>query len=59
MPGIVGSAPAMQEVYRLVALAAPRSANVLLIGETGTGKEVIAKAVHKGSKRVPTGRTSA
>ncbi len=51
MPGIIGSAPAMQEVYRLVALAAPRSANVLLIGETGTGKEVIAKAVHKGSKR--------
>lgn len=51
LPEIVGTAPAMQEVYRMVALAAPRSANVLLIGETGTGKEVIAKAIHKRSKR--------
>jgi Nif-specific regulatory protein len=34
-----------------VRLAAPRTTNVLLIGETGTGKEVIAKAVHKLSKR--------
>jgi Nif-specific regulatory protein len=41
----------MQDVYRLVRLAAPKSAHVLLIGETGTGKEVIAKAVHKLSKR--------
>lgn len=51
LPEIVGNATAMQDVYRLVRLAAPRSANVLLIGETGTGKEVIAKAVHKLSKR--------
>lgn len=51
LPEIVGTAPAMQGVYRLVRLAAPRSAHVLLIGETGTGKEVIAKAVHKLSKR--------
>lgn len=51
LPEIVGTAPAMQDVYRLVRLAAPRSANVLLIGETGTGKEVIAKAVHKLSRR--------
>jgi Nif-specific regulatory protein len=51
LPEIVGSAPAMQDVYRLVRLAAPKSAHVLLIGETGTGKEVIAKAVHKLSKR--------
>src|SRR5262245_65243601 len=51
LPEIVGTAPAMQDVYRLVRLAAPRSAHVLLIGETGTGKEVIAKAVHKLSKR--------
>jgi Nif-specific regulatory protein len=41
----------MQDVYRLVRLAAPKSAHVLLIGETGTGKEVIARAVHKLSKR--------
>src|SRR5262245_21607285 len=51
LPEIVGTAPAMQDVYRLVRLAAPRSAHVLLIGETGTGKEVIAKAVHKLSRR--------
>jgi Nif-specific regulatory protein len=41
----------MREVYRMVRMAAPRSANVLLIGETGTGKEVIARAVHKLSRR--------
>jgi len=51
LPEIVGSAPAMHEVYRMVRLAAPRTANVLLIGETGTGKEVIAKAIHKTSRR--------
>jgi Nif-specific regulatory protein len=51
LPDIVGSAAAMLDVYRLVHRAAPRSANVLLIGETGTGKEVIAKAVHKLSRR--------
>ncbi len=51
LPEIVGTAVAMQDVYRMVRLAAPRSANVLLIGETGTGKEVIARAVHKLSSR--------
>jgi transcriptional regulator with PAS, ATPase and Fis domain len=51
LPEIVGTGIAMQDVYRLVRLAAPRSANVLLIGETGTGKELIAKAVHKLSRR--------
>ena len=51
LPEIVGSAPAMREVYRMIRLAAPRSANVLLIGETGTGKEVIARAIHKLSRR--------
>lgn len=51
LPEIVGTGTAMLEVYRMVRLAAPRSANVLLIGETGTGKEVIARAVHKMSSR--------
>ena len=51
LPEIVGSSTAMHAVYRMVRLAAPRQANVLLIGETGTGKEVIAKAVHKLSAR--------
>jgi Nif-specific regulatory protein len=50
-PDIVGDSPAMREVYRLVRLAAPRLVNVLLVGETGTGKEVVAKALHKLSKR--------
>jgi DNA-binding NtrC family response regulator len=51
LPDIVGASPAMQEVYRLTRLAAPTTASVLLIGETGTGKEVIAKAIHKLSRR--------
>lgn len=51
LPEIVGSATAMQDVYRLVRLAAPRSASVLLVGETGTGKELIARAVHRLSRR--------
>jgi two-component system, NtrC family, response regulator HydG len=51
LPDIVGSSPAMQEVYRLTKLAAPSNASVLLVGETGTGKEVIAKAIHKLSRR--------
>jgi transcriptional regulator with PAS, ATPase and Fis domain len=50
-PDIIGSAAAMREVFRLVRLVSPRNTNVLLIGETGTGKEVIAKAIHKLSKR--------
>jgi transcriptional regulator with PAS, ATPase and Fis domain len=41
----------MREVYRLTRMAAPTNASVLLIGETGTGKEVIARAVHKRSQR--------
>src|SRR6266480_3275601 len=51
LPEIVGSSPAMREVYRLTRMAAPSNASVLLIGETGTGKEVIAKALHKTSRR--------
>jgi len=43
LPGIVGDSPAMREVYRLVQLVAPTPASVLLVGETGTGKEVIAR----------------
>ncbi len=51
LPGIVGSSPAMCEVYRLTRLVAPSSASVLLVGETGTGKEVIARAIHQLSPR--------
>src|SRR5438067_7458552 len=51
LPDIVGSSPAMREVFRLTRMAAPTNASVLLIGETGTGKEVIARALHKRSQR--------
>ena len=51
LPGIVGDSPAMREVYRLVRLVAPTPASVLLVGETGTGKEVLARAIHRLSPR--------
>jgi Nif-specific regulatory protein len=41
----------MQEVYRLVRLVAPTQATVLIVGETGTGKELVARAVHRLSIR--------
>lgn len=51
LPGIVGAGPAMREVYRLTRLVARSAASVLLVGETGTGKEVIARAIHTLSPR--------
>jgi Nif-specific regulatory protein len=51
LSGIVGSSPAMREVFRLTHLVAPTRASVLLVGETGTGKEVIARAIHRLSPR--------
>ena len=51
LAGVVGASPAMRQVYRLTRLAAPTSASVLLVGETGTGKELIARAVHQLSPR--------
>jgi two-component system, NtrC family, nitrogen regulation response regulator GlnG len=49
--GMVGSSPAMQEVYKRIALAAACDASVLLTGETGTGKELAARAIHRYSRR--------
>lgn len=49
--GIIGRGPAMLEVYRITRRVAPSNASVLLLGETGTGKELIAKAVHALSNR--------
>ncbi len=49
--GIVGDSPAMREVYRLIRLVAPTRASVLLVGETGTGKEMLARAIHRLSPR--------
>ncbi len=51
LPGIIGSSPAMQAVYRVVQRVAPSTASVLLVGETGTGKELIARAIHQLSPR--------
>jgi transcriptional regulator with PAS, ATPase and Fis domain len=51
LPDVVGASPAMRLVYRLTRLAAPTSASVLLVGETGTGKELVARAVHLLSPR--------
>src|SRR5437762_1916094 len=47
LPGVVGDSPAMRAVYRLTRLVASARASVLLVGETGTGKEVIARNIHK------------
>jgi transcriptional regulator with GAF, ATPase, and Fis domain len=51
MEGMIGSSPAMMDVYRLTRQVASTSATVLLLGETGTGKELIARALHELSPR--------
>jgi DNA-binding NtrC family response regulator len=51
IPGLIGSGPAMQKVYQLTRQVAKSNASVLLLGETGTGKELIAKAIHRLSPR--------
>ena len=48
---IVGASPALRRVQRQVELVAPTDATVLILGETGTGKELIARAVHRMSPR--------
>ncbi|HYC77110.1 MAG TPA: sigma 54-interacting transcriptional regulator, partial [Planctomycetota bacterium] len=49
--GVVGQSPAMQEVFKLVKTVAKTDATVLIQGETGTGKERIARAIHEQSPR--------
>jgi PAS domain S-box-containing protein len=48
---IVGTSPALQEVLSRVAKVAPSDSTVLITGETGTGKELVARAIHKRSQR--------
>jgi len=49
--GLIGRSPAFQRMLELVARVAPSEASVLLQGESGSGKELVAQAVHDASKR--------
>ncbi|MEA3358257.1 MAG: sigma-54 dependent transcriptional regulator [Thermodesulfobacteriota bacterium] len=51
LDGIVGDSPSMKACFDLLAQAATSEANILLTGETGTGKEVFADAIHKNCPR--------
>ncbi|TNE59265.1 MAG: sigma-54-dependent Fis family transcriptional regulator [Bacteroidetes bacterium] len=48
---IVGNSPAMKEVYKTIEKVADTDANVLILGENGTGKELVARAIHRRSLR--------
>ncbi len=48
---LVGASPAMEKVYALIRKAGPSDAAVLVLGETGTGKELVAAALHEASPR--------
>jgi DNA-binding NtrC family response regulator len=49
--GLVGSSPVMQELYKQIGLAAGSFVTILIRGATGTGKELVAKAIHQHSNR--------
>jgi formate hydrogenlyase transcriptional activator len=49
--GIAGKSPALRKVLDLVEMVAPTDSTVLLLGETGTGKELMARAIHNRSRR--------
>src|SRR5438445_5020537 len=51
LPSIVGNSAALRVVLAMVRIVAPTNATVLIKGETGTGKELIAEAIHKSSER--------
>jgi len=51
LPGFIGSAPTVQRLCALARLVAPRETTVLITGESGTGKDVVARAVHELSLR--------
>jgi two-component system nitrogen regulation response regulator GlnG len=51
IPGILGHAPVMQEVFRAIGRLSRSSLSVLVTGESGTGKELVARALHRHSPR--------
>ena len=51
LPGIIGESAVMQALYHKISKVAPTDASVLIYGETGTGKELIANAIHRASPR--------
>ncbi len=48
---IIGKSKPIQQVFDLIRLAAPSKSNILILGDCGTGKELVAKAIHHNSKR--------
>ena len=50
-PDIIGTSPSMQKVFSAIARAAPTDANVMILGENGTGKELVAREIHRMSGR--------
>jgi DNA-binding NtrC family response regulator len=49
--GLIGKSPAMKRLFHLLETVAPTGSTILITGETGTGKEVVARAIHHGSPR--------
>jgi two-component system response regulator AtoC len=49
--GLIGNSPAMQKVQEAIRQIAPEKATALIVGDTGTGKELVARAIHAGSPR--------
>jgi DNA-binding NtrC family response regulator len=51
LPGMIGTSRTMEQIYRLARLVAPRDTTVLIVGSTGTGKELVARGIHELSRR--------
>ena len=49
--GLVGTSPAMQELYKMIETISDTESNILIEGESGTGKELVARAIHEKSHR--------